>query len=325
MIIRDKIYGRIVVDSPVIAELINSKPMQRLKGISQDGAPHFIQPVQTVNRFEHSVGAWYLMSRYNRPVEEQIAALLHDTPHTAFSHVVDFVMQDANHEYHDRFTKQVIMQSEIPDICARHGVDIQKVLNKESYDLLDNKLPDLSVDRWDYSMRDGYTFGLLPKQAVKLFLKSVKERDQHFYFDDARIAGMFAIMFMSFSRLIWLSPTSHGSFFLVAEALKAGLGENVITHEELFKTDEYVWDKLRAAHNSRIDTLLDRLQPGREFAYAGKANAEFFGPNKPRFVDPLVEKGGELTRLSSLVPGLKGYFEEFKDRYHYLGVVQPEV
>jgi len=60
MVIQDRIYGRIVVKEPVIVELIQSRPMQRLKEISQDGAIHFIQPVRNVTRFEHSIGAWYL-------------------------------------------------------------------------------------------------------------------------------------------------------------------------------------------------------------------------------------------------------------------------
>lgn len=307
----------------MIAELINSKPMQRLKEISQDGAPHFIQPIRNVTRFEHSVGAWYLSKRYDRPIEEQIATLLHDVPHTAFSHVIDFVMHDENHEYHDKFTKEVIVKSEIPDICRRHGIAIDKVLNKENYDLLENNLPDISFDRWDYFMRDGYTFGLLPRQTIKLFLTSIKEKDERFYFEDARVAGLFAVLYMNCSRLIWLDPTSHGSFFLIAEALKLARERHIISEEDFFKTDAYVLNKLRAAHDAQVDALLDRLQPGKEFRYATEQEAEFYGPNKPRCVNPLVAEGGKLRRLSELVPGLGNYIEEFKTRYKHLGVVQP--
>lgn len=322
MVIEDRIYGRLKISEPVIAALIKSAPMQRLKKISQDGAPHFIQPVRDVTRFEHSVGAWYLSYRYGRPIEEQIASLLHDVPHTAFSHVIDFVMNDEHHEYHDRFTKQVILQSEIPQILKGHNIAIDKVLNKEVYDLLDNKLPDISVDRWDYFMRDGHAFGLLPKETVQLFLASVKEKDKQFYFEDVRIAGMFAVLFMNFSRLIWLDPTSHGSFFLVAGALKLALEQGIISEQDTFKTDEIVMNKLRSAKNPAIDALLDRLQPGKDFRYASEAEAEFFGPNKPRYVDPLVEKDGQLKRLSDLVPGMRHYFEEYASNYKYLGVVQ---
>lgn len=322
MVIRDAIYGRITIDEPVIAELIQSSPMQRLKSILQHGPATFIQPVRTMTRFEHSVGAWYLSWRYKRPIEEQIASLLHDVPHTAFSHVADIVMNDATHEYHDRFTKEIITKSEIPAILKKHNVSLDAVLNKEGYALLENKLPDISVDRWDYFMRDGYTVGLMPKQTIKLFLASVKEKNQQFYFEDARVAGLFAVLFMNCSRLIWLDPTSHGAHYLLAGVLRTALDKGILVHEELFETDAYVWDKLQASGDEQINVLLARLQPGRDFAYAPKEMAEFYGINKPRTVDPLVEQDGELVRLSLIVPGLSEYFEEFKARHQYLGVVQ---
>ena len=116
MLIHDRIYGAINITEEVVVELINSNPLQRLKKISQDGAPHFIQPIRNVTRFEHSIGVWYLSFLYKRPIEEQIASLLHDIPHTAFSHVIDFVMADEKHEFHEKFTNQIILNSEIPGI-----------------------------------------------------------------------------------------------------------------------------------------------------------------------------------------------------------------
>lgn len=323
MVIQDRIHGRIVVLEPVIAELIQSSPMQRLKHISQDGAPHFIQPLRDVTRFEHSVGAWYLSHKYNRPIEEQIASLLHDVPHTAFSHVIDIVMNDEQDAYHDKFTREVILASEIPVICAKHGIVIDKVLNKENYLLLENDLPDISVDRWDYFMRDGYMFGLLPKQTIRLFMSSMREKNERFYFEDLRIASLFAMMFITCDRLIWLDPTSHGSFYVLAEVLKYALEANVLTRDDFFKTDETVLGLLHGANDARIEALLARLQPGREFIYTSEREAEFYGRNKPRFVDPLVEWKGRLRRVSELVPSVKDYFDDFKSRFTMIGVRQP--
>ncbi len=322
MIINDRIYGTINIENKLIIDLINSQPLQRLKKISQDGAVHFIEPFRDETRFEHSVGAWYLSNKFNRPLEEQVASLLHDVPHTAFSHVIDFVMHDENHEFHDKFTKQVILNSEIPAICQRHGLNIEKVLHKEHFYLLDNKLPDISVDRWDYFMRDGYTFDLIPLETVRLFLKSIKEEKQRFYFTDVKIASLFAIMFMNSSRLIWLDPTSHGSFFLLAESIKIALKKGYLTEDDLFKTDDYVMKKLKSAHNDDIDNYLLRLKPGKYFHYSGEESAEFLGPNKPRFVDPWVKVKGKLVHLSDIIPGLTEYFEEFRLRHRYLGVSQ---
>ncbi len=317
MVISDRIYGDIKITEPVIIEIINSKPVRRLKQISQDGAVHFIYPQWDITRFEHSVGAWYLSHRYNRPIEEQIASLLHDVPHTAFSHVIDVLMNYHNQEFHDRFTKKIILESEIPDICQKNGIDIQKVLHKEDFYLLDNHTPELSVDRWDYFMRDGFTIGVLPYETIQFILNSVKEKNERFYFTDLRVAGMFCLMTISICRLAYIHPSAHGSYILLAEAMKAALSKKIVTEDDFFRTDDYVWRKLTNAHDTEIDLYLERLQSGREFVYTREEEAEFHGPNKARYVDPLVLVEGELQRVSELVPGISEVIKEFKAKAKY--------
>jgi hypothetical protein len=80
--------------------------------------------------------------------------------------------------------------------------------------------------------------------------------------------------------------------------------------------------KLKKTKNIKINKLLDRLKKGKEFVYASQNEAEFFGPNKPRSVDPLIKIKNKLVRLSTQVPSLGYYFEEFKENYKKLGVKQ---
>lgn len=322
MVIKDRIYGTIEIKNPVIVELIKSKPFQRLKKISQDGAAHFIQPVRNVTRYEHSIGVWYLSQKYKRSIEEQIASLLHDAPHTAFSHVIDLVVGDETHKFHEIFMERVVLNSEIPEILKKHGVSVKKVLKKESFDILENELPDISVDRWDYFMRDGYTIGFLPKKLIDEFLGGIFIEKDKFYFKNVRLASTFAIFYANCSRLIWLDPTSHGSFFLIAEAIKIGLDSGKISQDDFFTNDEILMEMLKGIGNKQIDSLLERLKPGKEFVYADEKDAEFYGPNKPRVVDPLVKKDGKLIRVSKLVPSLEYFFKEFSENYKYKGVNQ---
>lgn len=322
MNVKDRIYGNIKIESPVIIALIKSKPFQRLKNISQDGAPHYIQPIRTGTRYEHSIGVWYLSFIHKRPIEEQIACLLHDIPHTAFSHVVDIVMDDANHEFHEKFMKEVIFSSEIPEILKKHRININKVLNTHNFPLLENTLPDISFDRWDYFMRDGHILGFLPLNLIKEFLANIKKDKEKFYFTDIRLASTFAILFMNFSRLIWLDPTSHGSFHLVAGAIKVALKNKLITEQDLFTDDIIMMNKLRNSKDPKILEFLNKLKPGKEFVYAKKSDADFYGPNKPRAVDPLVKVGSKYIRITKLVPSIGLMFSDFLKDYKYIGVKQ---
>lgn len=322
MIIHDRTYGTFKITNAVIKELILSQPFQRLKKINQHGAGNYIQPDRDVTRYEHCIGTWYLSHKFKRPIEEQIASLLHDVPHTAFSHVIDYVVGNKKHEYHDHFFEKIVLNSEIPSILKKHHIRLEDILAKDRFPLLNNELPDISVDRWDYFMRDSISMHLLPKETVTLFLKSIHEKEERFYFTDLGIASQFTILFLNYARLLTLDATSHGSFFLISEAIKLGLKGNYIKQEDFFSTDDVLMQQLKDTQDEAILGLLNRLQPGREFVYAEKEDAEFYGPLKARFVDPWVLHKKKFYQVSDLIPGMKEYLLEFKARYSYLGVNQ---
>ncbi|MEE4194864.1 MAG: HD domain-containing protein [Anaerolineae bacterium] len=324
MRIQDRIYGQIEITDPLIIDLIHTQPMQRLKRISQDGACHFLQPHINGTRFEHSIGVWHLSKLFQRSREEQAASLLHDVPHTAFSHVIDYVVGDANQEYHERFFEKIVMASEIPGILAKYGVDLAGVMDVERFPLLENSLPDVSTDRLDYFLRDGLMLNLMPQFLIDETLRQIRSDADKLYFEDLRLAATLAILFMNCTKLIWSEPNSIGSWSLLANAIKIGYDEGWVTEEDFFSDDETLMNKLQASNDARVQTNLNRLQPGRYFKYAPKESAEFYRKNKARYIDPLVKTGKGFQRVSALVHNFKVAVDEFIAEYQYLGVVPIE-
>ena len=53
-------------------------------------------PVQERDPFEHSLGVYLLLRRLGADRREQVAGLLHDISHTAFSHAVDFLISSGS-------------------------------------------------------------------------------------------------------------------------------------------------------------------------------------------------------------------------------------
>ena len=98
MDIKDEIYGEFKVAEPVLISLINSQPIQRLKGIDNYGIPKEMYQFPGFSRFDHSLGVLLLLRRLGAGIEEQVAGLLHDVSHTAFSHVVDWAIGDSEKE-----------------------------------------------------------------------------------------------------------------------------------------------------------------------------------------------------------------------------------
>lgn len=320
MIYQDRIYGKIDIKNNVIIELINSRPFQRLKKIGQSGASYLIQPRRNGTRYEHSIGVWYLSKLFNRSIEEQIACLLHDLSHTAFSHVIDYVVGDKNQGYADKKLNEMILNSSIPNILKQNNLDIKIVLDKSKFPLLENNLPDISFDRLDYFLRDGCMMGFLPSSTINDILFGLKESDEILYFENENLAALTAILFCNFARLIWNDPTGFASYLILADAIKVALKEKFISEEDFFTDDEFLLNKLKAIDNKEINKCISRLVPGNEFEYGDVETSEFSGPVKIRTIDPLVKVGKEYKKISTLVPSLEYYLKEYAQKYKFVGM-----
>ncbi|MGC8537910.1 MAG: HD domain-containing protein, partial [Candidatus Micrarchaeia archaeon] len=93
MQVSDPVYGGFEIENEAIIDLMKSKPMERIKHISQQGIPREFNFKGATNhgRYEHCVGVMLLLRKLGASDEEQIAGLLHDVSHTAFSHTADMV------------------------------------------------------------------------------------------------------------------------------------------------------------------------------------------------------------------------------------------
>src|SRR5512139_443872 len=131
--IQDRLHGTVALDAPLLIDLYHSQAVQRLAGIYQGGITAFINPVRNTTRLAHSLGVMALLQRLGADVVEQAAGLIHDVPHTAFSHVVDFVFPNHEHDYHEQQRDQVIAASDLPEIFARHNLDWRYVAEAENF------------------------------------------------------------------------------------------------------------------------------------------------------------------------------------------------
>ncbi|MFH0837146.1 MAG: HD domain-containing protein [Candidatus Aenigmatarchaeota archaeon] len=306
MIINDRVYGTVKIDEPVLLELINSKPIQRLKGINQAGAAQYTIKGKNVSRYEHSLGVMILLKKLNASIEEQIAGLLHDIPHTAFSHVIDFAFPSKDHDFHEKFHEKIINESEIPNILKKHGIDTNKILDKHNFPLLEKKLPDLCADRIDYTLRDitavyGNLTDLQSKSAIEIhkkitrYISTLIVYKNEIIFSNKDMAKEFAEDFIKFDEESWSHPIEVTLFQLLADAMKLGLDSGILTEQDLFQNDEFVYNKLKNSNNQQILKKLEMISPNLEII-DNPNDHDFFSKNKLRYVDP---KFIIMTKLQS--------------------------
>ena len=142
MILQDSVYGTQEISDSLVIEIIKTPEMERLKGVNQYGPYNLVDPSAFSSRYDHSLGVYFLLRKLNAPREEQIAGLLHDIAHTAFSHVIDFVYNAADTQHtHEGFHEKVLKNSNIPAILKKFNLDVKYISDHTKFPLLENNLP----------------------------------------------------------------------------------------------------------------------------------------------------------------------------------------
>ena len=300
--IQDRLHGAVTLDAPLLIDVYHSQAVQRLTGIYQAGITAFINPVRNTTRLTHSLGVTALLQRLGADVVEQVAGLIHDVPHTAFSHVIDFVFPNHEHDYHEQQREQVIASSDLPEIFARHDLDWRFVAEAENFFLLEQPLPALCADRLDYFLRDAVTIGLVSTEQVTQLLGHLGVWNGRIVVDEAESALCLGDLFLATDDHIYTSVQEVGWYAVMAEALRAALEAGVIAEADLWQTDQLVLDRLRSAHLPAIDRWLSLLRPDVQFI-RDDAHPDLVVLPKVRAIDPLVSQDDGTVRLCELDPG----------------------
>lgn len=295
MKITDRMYGTMTITSPVLLALINSKPVQRLKKITQYGVPDEYNAafIRNFTRYEHSIGVMLLLKKLGASEEEQIAGLLHDTSHTAFSHVIDWVVgSTAKQDYQDNMHKNIILNSDIPEILKKYGYDPERITDYKYFTLLERPVPGLCADRGDYAMRE------FPQQAVPICLSAMIQYKGKIVFSNTEAAHIFALNYLTTQENLWSHNESAIRYMFWAKILKIAMKEKIIVFSDFWTDDQAVLRKLNKAKNNDITQLLRIMQTYKQLAYLPKSKKIL--PKKFRFIDPEILTNGKLVKLSSI-------------------------
>ncbi len=303
----DRVYGDAEITEDVLVALIESSSLQRLKDIDQAGYPEPYYPGSAHSRFEHSMGVMLLLRRFGASLEEQIAGLIHDVSHSAFSHCIDYALAgvaEEKHSHQDDIFEGFVRTSEIPAILERHHIDLERILDDANFPLKERDLPDLCADRIDYSLRQAVVCGHIPDGSQ--FLQRLSAEDGHWVFADVESAASFAELFLLCNTRYWAGLTSAVMFRTVGDTLRHALAQTYISEADLYTTDEAVLRKIlpRATEDATLALLLARMNG--EVGYTNDPD-DFTArvSCKSRAVDPLCRNEGEVCRLSDVRPEWK--------------------
>ncbi len=302
MLYTDPVYGSVGLTEPVLLDLMQSRAVQRLQGVLQHGVSALIGITSPTTRFDHSLGVMLLCRRLGASMQEQIAALLHDVSHTAFSHVIDYVFE--NHvaqSFHEEEKAAYVAGTDIPEILAGYGYAWEDVIDEERFSILEQPAPALCADRLDYFLRDARDLDLATGSEVQSALEALTLEGGRVVVTDVDVARWLGYTFIRADKASWANFREVGLYELTARAIRRGLEIGYINESDLWGTDLPLWNKLQASDDSRVRSLLQKVNQETRFVW-DRESPTFRVSTKLRTIDPPVSINGQIKPLSSLDP-----------------------
>ena len=169
-LINDPVYGLIHIRTPLLFDLIEHPLFQRLRRIKQTGLTHLVYPGSQHTRFHHALGAMHLMgmaidelrtkeTEISKQEEEAvlIAVLLHDIGHSPYSHALERLIIDADHEA----IGKVIMKHLGVTFGSQLDLAFEMFTGNYSRPFFHQLISgQLDLDRLDYLSRDSFYTGV---------------------------------------------------------------------------------------------------------------------------------------------------------------------
>ena len=170
-IINDPVFGFIKVPGGILMDIVNHPLMQRLRHIKQVGLASVVYPGAQHTRFQHSLGAYHLMSEavvtltqkgifiFDSEAEAVKAAILmHDIGHGPFSHVLEHTLVDGiSHEDVSLLMMERINQEMGGGLNLALNIFKNEYPKRFLHQLISSQL---DMDRLDYLRRDSFYTGV---------------------------------------------------------------------------------------------------------------------------------------------------------------------
>ena len=298
----DKVYGTVEISDPILLELMDSSAMTRLKTVLQHGISGLIGVTEKTTRFEHSVGTMLLVRRLGGSLEEQIAALLHDVSHTAFSHVIDYVFHGhEEQDFHDAKKESYIAASDIPAILASRNYDWRLFIDEELFPLLEQPAPALCADRIDYFVRDALGLGLAVEDEVNWALAHLQVIEERIVLNDLEAARWFGSTYMEADKSSWANFREVALYELTAVGIRRALEIDELVDDDFWAGDEELWDKLQASRDPFVMKNVGLVNARTEFVWDAE-HPDFLVSTKIRTIDPDVIIDSNIQKLSAIDP-----------------------
>jgi HD superfamily phosphohydrolase len=203
MLIYDSIHGYIKLNQ-LATSIVDTPVFQRLRNIHQTGVLYLVFPTANHNRFEHSIGTYYLARKIIEKIAAKqselnitaeiidlvsIAGLCHDLGHMLFSHLFDDLFLPSLSNYEEiKQSKNIVHENRsiflLNYMVEKYNIDLNKDQIKVIGDLINTKTAEYS--KW----KPQYQIGKWIFQIISNPKNSIDVDKFDYLVRDTRAAGL---------------------------------------------------------------------------------------------------------------------------------------
>jgi len=308
----DRVYGEIEITDPAALAIIQAPAFDRLWRIKQNGPVGIANPSWVTSRAEHCIGVYHLLRMFGASREEQLAGLVHDVNHVAFSHLVDWLIGDeANQEGHADFISVNPHLAAIKQIIIDQGLDGEAIMDYSRYPLLEQPAPDLCADRIDYTFRDGLCSEQTSPNEITRFVENLSSENGQFVMKDLDIAEDFARLSIDI-HIIREGNWGNALYKTIVRLLKRAMRDGLLTREDFLFDDDRVYAIMKAVKGPEAELFFAWEQAGAPIEQGTPDDFHLQVWSKIRYIDPLVPTPQGLKRVSELRPGFAEILKHYR-------------
>ncbi len=314
----DTLYGPIQV-SQKIGKLLQEPLLTRLKNVRQNGVAYLIDPRQSASRYDHSVGAMSLAKLLGADEQGQIAALLHDVPHTVFSHLGDIVFGQVNQDFHEQIRHSFLRTKDAQRTIEALGLT-DKELNAKQIPLV--KGDGINVDRLDYFIRDLLAVGrIFQPEYAAIIHNLVVDAEGTIRCKDIDTARLLFRKFIEVNTEVYFDMRVEAASCAVAALLKHMLADGLLIVEDFLKTDDHLLEKVA---RSPYKAIYEQIGPDMAFSVSKTPTTIPHVVRKLRYIDPLIDgmEGTLTAHCQESKKHLDAYLKTKSTHYYSIPLVQ---
>ena len=245
-----------------------------------------------ITRFDHSLTTALLVYKITKDEKSTIAALFHDIATPCFSHVIDYMNKDYEHqETTEEFTKKVIMGDNFLQCCLeKDHINPEDIINFKQYTIVDNERPKLCADRLDGIILTGIGWTKdITTEDIDSILENImiinnEYNEQEIGFKNLDVAKRVLEISDNIDTYCHSAEDNY-MMLLLAKITKIAIKKGYIGYEDLYYINEDIFFKIL---NTREDEELNSyLNLFRNIKKENIPNIEI--PNvKKRILSPVV-------------------------------------